>query len=194
VLLGDSPVDWSVIRTVPELMPWAEQRDTHAVDVINREVIAKNRRALVIYGDGHFPRKSVRSNYERDDLGPMVDRRGDNPAARIFNIYSETSTDLAKIQPDVASWTAPKFVLLKGTTLGATDFEVYAAPGMGAHDRGDDQSRPGPPDVGPGRHRSPLAQSEALDPASAYASAAVPSHNRPSRACEYPERSSMARM
>ena len=55
VLLGDPPVDWSVIKTVQELMPWAEQRDTHAVNVINREVIAKNRRALVIYGDGRFP-------------------------------------------------------------------------------------------------------------------------------------------
>ena len=131
VLLGDPPVDWSVIKSVQELMPWAEQRDTHAVDLINREVIAKNRRALVIYGDGHFPRKSIRSNYERDDLGPLVDRLGDNPAARIFNIYSETSTDLAKIQPDIASWTAPKFVLLKGTTLGATDFEVYATAGNG---------------------------------------------------------------
>ena len=131
VLLGDPPVDWNVIKTVQELVKWAEQRDTHAVELINREVIARNRRALVIYGDAHFPRKSLRSNYERDDLGPLVDRLGDNPAARIFNIYSEISTDLAKIQPDIASWTAPKFVLLKGTTLGATDFEVYATAGNG---------------------------------------------------------------
>src|SRR5262245_5288601 len=34
VLLGDPPVDWSVIKTVQELMPWAEQRDTHAVELI----------------------------------------------------------------------------------------------------------------------------------------------------------------
>ena len=131
VLLGDPPIDWSVITSVPELLPWAEARDTHAVDLINREVLAKNRRALVIYGDGHLPRKSLRSNYERDDLGPLVDRLGDNPAARIFNIYSETSTDLAKLHPEVASWIAPKFVLLKGTALGATDFEVYATGGSG---------------------------------------------------------------
>lgn len=132
VLLGDPPIDWSVITSMPELLPWAEARDTHAVDLINREVLSKNRRALVIYGDGHLPRKSLRSNYERDDLGPLVDRLGDNPAARIFTIYSEISTDLAKIQPEVASWTAPKFVLLKGTALGATDFEVYATAGSGS--------------------------------------------------------------
>ena len=131
VLLGDPPIDWSVIKSVPELVKWAEQRDAHAVDLINREVIAKNRRALLIFGDGHFPRKSIRSNYQRDDLGPLVDRLGDNPAAKIFTIYSETSTDLAKIQPDIASWTAPKFVLLKGTTLGATDFQVFATAGNG---------------------------------------------------------------
>lgn len=131
VLLGDPPIDWSVIKNVQELVKWAEQRDTHAVELINREVLAKNRRALVIYGDGHLARKSMRSNYERDDLGPLVDRLGDNPAAKIFSIYSEISTDLAAIQPDIASWTAPKLVLLKGTTLGATDFEVYATAGMG---------------------------------------------------------------
>lgn len=131
VLLGDPPIDWSVITSLPELMPWAEARDRHAVDLINREVLAKNRRALVIYGNGHLSRKSLRSNYERDDLGPLVDRLGDNPAARIFSIYSEISTDLASLQPDVASWTAPKLALLKGTVLGAVDFEVFAANGMG---------------------------------------------------------------
>jgi hypothetical protein len=131
VLLGDPPIDWSVIKDAQELIKWAEQRSTHAADLINREVIAKSRRALVIYGDAHFPRKSIRSNYEGDDLRPMVDLLGDNPAARIFTIYAETSTDLAKIQPDIASWTAPKLVLLKGTTLGATDYEVFATAGFG---------------------------------------------------------------
>jgi hypothetical protein len=132
VLLGDPPADWSVIKSVAELMPWAEARDSHAADLIGREVLAKNRRALVIYGDGHLVRKSLRSNYERDDLGPLVDRLGDNPAARIFNIYSAISTDLATIQPDIATWTAPKLVLLKGTTLGVTDFEVFASAGSGS--------------------------------------------------------------
>jgi hypothetical protein len=132
VLLGDPPIDWSVIKDAQELIKWAEQRSTHAADLINREVIARKRRALVIYGDAHFPRKSIRSNYEGDDMRPMVDLLSDNPAARIFTIYAETSTDLAKIQPDIASWTAPKFVLLKGTTLGATDFEVFATAGSGA--------------------------------------------------------------
>ena len=63
-----------MIKDVQELVKWAEQRDRHAVDLINREVLAKNRRALLIFGDGHFPRKSIRSNYERDDLGPLITR------------------------------------------------------------------------------------------------------------------------
>ncbi len=131
VLLGDPPIDWNVIKSMPDLLPWAEARDTHAVDLINREVLAKNRRALVIYGDGHLSRKSLRSNYERDDLGPLVDRLGDNPAAKIFSIYSEISTDLASLQPDVSSWAAPKLALLKDTVLGSVDFEVFATNGMG---------------------------------------------------------------
>ena len=125
VLLGDPPIDWDNIRSVQELQKWAEMRDRHAVEVIQREVLSKQRRALMIYGDGHLVRKSARSNYERDDLGPMVDHLGDIPEASVFSIWVDTATDLPKLQPDVASWKAPRLVLFRGTHLGAADFMDY---------------------------------------------------------------------
>jgi hypothetical protein len=135
VLLGDPPIDWTQVHRFEDALKWAEGRDVHAVDVIRREVLAKNRRALVIYGGAHLMRKSMRSNYERDDLGPLVDRLGDEPTARIFAIWADTATDLAKIQPDVASWRAPKIAHLRGTALGAADFMVYWTAGGGGTSR-----------------------------------------------------------
>ena len=55
VLLGDPPIDWDRIRQgKDDAGKWTPERDHHAVGVIRREVIAKDRRALVIYGGGHL--------------------------------------------------------------------------------------------------------------------------------------------
>jgi hypothetical protein len=54
VLLGDPPIDWSQVRTREDIQTWLAQRDTYPADLIQREVIAKHRHALVIYGDMHF--------------------------------------------------------------------------------------------------------------------------------------------
>jgi hypothetical protein len=53
-VLGDPPIDWSAVRTTDDLTKWMNVRDTHAADLIRREVLEKRRRALVIYGGGHF--------------------------------------------------------------------------------------------------------------------------------------------
>ena len=58
VLLGDPPVEWENIRTLGDLNKWAGQRDSHAAEVVRREVIAKKRRALLVFGDDHLAKVS----------------------------------------------------------------------------------------------------------------------------------------
>lgn len=54
VVLGDPPIDWSTVHTFAD---WTRsKRDQHAADVIEREVLAKQRKALVIYGAMHVKR------------------------------------------------------------------------------------------------------------------------------------------
>jgi uncharacterized iron-regulated protein len=57
ILLGDPPIDWNSVRTVDDVTRAIGQRDQHAAELIQREVFAKKRRALVIYGDMHLTRK-----------------------------------------------------------------------------------------------------------------------------------------
>lgn len=66
VLLADPPIDWSVVRTAGDLRKWIELRDSHGAEVISREVLAKNRRALVVFGQGHLQRKNLLANYESE--------------------------------------------------------------------------------------------------------------------------------
>lgn len=57
VWLGEPPIDWSRVNTAAEWRSFAEQRDTHAADVILKNVLGRDRKALVIYGTTHFDRR-----------------------------------------------------------------------------------------------------------------------------------------
>jgi hypothetical protein len=54
VWLGEPPIDWNDIKTKQDWEPLLKQRDTYPAGLIEREILAKNRKALVIYGAGHM--------------------------------------------------------------------------------------------------------------------------------------------
>jgi hypothetical protein len=127
LLLGDPPIDWDRVKTTADHQKWIDQRDRHAADVIGREVLDKKRRALVFYGGGHLMRKGIFSNYGREALitVPLVDWLTDRKDASIISIWGDHIGDFTKIQADVASWPAPSLAMLRGTILGAADFQTY---------------------------------------------------------------------
>jgi hypothetical protein len=45
VLLGDPPLDWDNIRNKADFRKWVIQRDSYPADLVQREVLAHNRRA-----------------------------------------------------------------------------------------------------------------------------------------------------
>jgi len=121
VLLGDPPIDWSTVRTPDDLMKWMKDRDTYPADLIRREVLAKQRHALVIYGGGHFFR------IDPGTLVSLVEKASDT---RVFTVWTDTDTDLPALQPDIASWAAPSLALLRDSLLGAAPFTtVFPVPG-----------------------------------------------------------------
>lgn len=120
VLLGDPPIDWSIVKTRDEYLTLLRQRDSHPADVIRREVLAKSRRALVIYGEGHFLAKGERP---AQSMAALLEAAG----ARVFTITS-TFADLSAYQADVTSWRAPAFASLRGTRIGAAPLERVFGP------------------------------------------------------------------
>ncbi len=109
VLGGEPPIAWESVKTSADLRSWWRQRDPHAVAVIKREVIARNRRALVIYGDGHFQGRG----FAPRSITVGLESEGE----KIFTIATSFG-DLARFQPDVATWKVPSFARLKGTLIG----------------------------------------------------------------------------
>jgi hypothetical protein len=129
VVLGDPPIDWEAVERGEDPGKWLSIRDRHAADVVRREVLARHRRALVIYGGAHLQRRAIISNYERGEFDPLVGLLSAAGDARLFTIWTNTLVDMDVVQPQVASWPSPSLALLRGTVLGATDFAFYY-PGM----------------------------------------------------------------
>src|SRR3954465_6055616 len=123
VLLGDPPIEWEHVATQAEHRRWIEMRDTFPADLIQREVIAKGRHALLLYGQMHFQRKNIGANYESEGPAETIVSRLENKwGAKVFTIFT---ADVGALQPDAAAWPSPSLAIVRGTALGAADFTAY---------------------------------------------------------------------
>ena len=123
VVLGDPPIDWDAIRGKADHFRWVEMRDAYPAAVLQIQVIANERRALLVYGTGHLQRRNVLSNYEMEDwrsqtIVSLLERAG---PTRVFTIAG------AK-QGHAAGWQPPALARIRGTALGALDAAEYFGP------------------------------------------------------------------
>ena len=127
VLLGDPPIQWEHVTTPDALQEWIVARDRHAADLVHREVLSKGRRALAIWGDGHFRRYSrwrgSPPEGNHDTLAALIERIG---GTRVLTVWTNTTVELEKLQRDVRSWPVPSLALVRGTRLGKLNFKFYA--------------------------------------------------------------------
>lgn len=54
VWLGDPPINWPQVKTKDEWQVLEDQRDSYPTALIEKEILDKGKKALVIYGAGHF--------------------------------------------------------------------------------------------------------------------------------------------
>jgi hypothetical protein len=126
LLLGDPPIDWSAVRSRDDHFQWLAMRDSYPAALIMLEVLAKQRRALVVYGHLHFQRKNVFSNLDMHDwrMQTIVSLIESATPTKIFSIW-QVGDELKTVQPDVVSWKAPSLAIIRGTTVGAADITMF---------------------------------------------------------------------
>ena len=127
VLLGDPPIDWDHITNAGDLRKWTVLRDSYPADLIRREVIVRGRRALVVYGHLHFPRKEMLSNYDMSNwqAQTMTSLIESVDSTRVFSIWAEGGEEIVRLQPEIASWPRLSLTRVRGTVLGAADFTRF---------------------------------------------------------------------
>ncbi len=136
VLLGDPPIDWSKVNSAAELREtWnvLEDRDSCAARIIQSEVLAKQRRALIIYGGMHLLRKALfwrseekqatelQSIPPQNSIVSLLEAQG----ANVYSVWTPVYVDLTPLQSDLRSWPRPSLVPIRGTPLGEASFRIY---------------------------------------------------------------------
>lgn len=79
VWAGEPPADWSAIKRREDLEPLLRQRDTYPAAVIEKHILGRGRKALVIYGALHFYAVPRRPDVPSEgNLKDLVERRAPN--------------------------------------------------------------------------------------------------------------------
>jgi hypothetical protein len=123
VLAGDPPRDWDKIKTAEEAANSAD-RDASIASVMEKEVLSKHRKALMLFGTFHLmhgPADSAVTIYEKDypHLTFVISDLG---------VY-DTNRPAASTSP-FALWPNPSIALTKDTWLGALSVSDIFPPGI----------------------------------------------------------------
>jgi hypothetical protein len=135
VLLADPPIDWDRVRNPADYTRWREMRQSYAAALIQVEVLAKERRALLVHSILQQQRKNVFFNYEMHDwrAQTVVSLIESATPHRVFTIWGTSDARLAAVKADLASWRTPSLAIVRGTALGAADFtDHFWSPPRGA--------------------------------------------------------------
>jgi hypothetical protein len=156
VLAGDPPIDWKKVAKRSDADTFLGQRDTHFASVVEQQVLAKNRRALLIIGTVHLfktrPRSTPGANVDARPPEPALGKRRGNvtqlleesypgstlviaPHVGFGNLRPELADLNAKLEARMAAWSKPSLVLIKDTWLGALETTALFPPMIGPDGR-----------------------------------------------------------
>jgi hypothetical protein len=122
VLAGDPPIDWDQVKNFQEILKFGANRDANAASVMEKEVLAKRRKALMLYGTMHLmhgQEKNAVSIYEKNYPGVTF----------VISDLGYFDTDSPTLSGAVlASWPIPSLARSTGTWLGDLDWSHFYPP------------------------------------------------------------------
>ena len=130
VLAGDPPLDWSKVTDKSEVML---DRDASAASVMQKEVLSKHRKALMIFGTFHLFHSNNSAPIGLESAVQRYERNYPGVTLVIADqMVFSNSTDLAKYNGDqlearMASWPIPSIVQnIEGTWFADVDKTFFS--------------------------------------------------------------------
>jgi len=124
VLAGDPPIDWDQVKSFQDRSKFVD-RDASIASVMEKEVLSKHRKALMLFGTFHLMHGQGEewavSIYEKDypNVTFIIDDL----------LMFDAGVPALPISP-FASWLVPSIALAKGTWLGALGLDHFSPPPM----------------------------------------------------------------
>ena len=129
VLAGDSPIDWSKITTREDRRQYGGgDRDKSIASVMEKEVLSKHRKALMLFGTFHLfhgMERSAVAAYEKDYPNVtyiIADYDGFGRGVPSAAKYND------ELEERLAAWPVASLADLKGTWLAEMDFAYFFTP------------------------------------------------------------------
>jgi len=124
LVLGDPAFDWAKIETADDLKK-VEDRDEFYAGVVEREVLAKHHRALLISGEPHalrkFPkRKSEEDGYGEPSAAQLIEKKHPGSVFLVALVTTQAAAETMKMPPP------PSFRVVRGTPIAKLDFAIIA--------------------------------------------------------------------
>lgn len=133
VLAGDPPIDWGHTNAATDIPRSYGDRDIETLRIIEREVLGRSRKAMVIIGGAHIYRESPGDRVappvlERATLGDQLNRLHPGVAYVIESVFGDGTESIAQL---VSARALPGEMLrVTGTPLGDTSSSVLFGTGM----------------------------------------------------------------
>ncbi len=126
VLACDPALDWDQVKTRADF-PKDYDRDATAATVMEKEVFAKHRKALMLFGIYHL-------THAADPKDPsavsIYEREHPNLTFVVSDLGTFDTDSPALASSPFASWPIPSFARAKGTWLGALDLSAFLPAGI----------------------------------------------------------------
>lgn len=123
VLAGDPPIDWEQVKSFQDTLKFVD-RDASIATVMEKEVLSKHRKALMLFGTHHLmhgEEGNAVSSYEKNYPGLtfVISDLG----------YFDTNAPTLSGSRFV-NWPVPSLARAKGTWLGALELSNFLPPGI----------------------------------------------------------------
>jgi hypothetical protein len=138
ILLGDPPIDWRRINpncNQPEtdwhrpqcIDYWYQRRESHYARAVNRHVLARGRRALLIAGGAHFFRPPASAEPDTSSLIDQIERYR---ARSVFIVqpYTGFAVPEPRVDAVVSRWKPDSVAAITGTWVGALPARLLFGP------------------------------------------------------------------
>jgi hypothetical protein len=117
ILCGDPNIDWKQVKEANDILPYLKTRDRSYARVVETEVIAKHRRALLIMGTFHFLRGfDLMPARKQFDIEQQIRDAGANPYLIVFG--TNTVGRAGELDHRFDSWRIPSIVPLADNWVG----------------------------------------------------------------------------
>jgi hypothetical protein len=124
VLAGDPPIVWDKVHSPADVASFMTRRDTHFASVVEKEVLARHQKALLVIGAGHVLKHPISWASQTQLPAPTVTMLIESKyphSTYVITPHDGFADRTGELEPRLSNWPVPSLAPLRGTWLGSLD-------------------------------------------------------------------------